>query len=83
MPIGKPFSRGNSKPLMTLQQLAAETGAELRSIRAKIRRSPDRPTALKKTIGRNGGESCTYYDPAALRAWWACVQSRNKGDDHG
>lgn len=69
MPVGKPWSKGSGKPLMTLQQLSAETGIDLDSLRAKIRRHPNRPTPKNKTIGRNGGESCSYYDPDELRAF--------------
>lgn len=82
MPVGKPWSKGSGKPLMTLQQLSSEIGIDIDSLRAKIRRSPDRPKPKNKTIGRNGAESCSYYDSEELRAFGrlllAAIPASNK-----
>lgn len=65
---------GGRKPLRTFKELADEFGVPVTTLAGYIGRDPTAPKLIMRTGNRN--KTVSWYDPDAMRAWWA---ARNEG----
>lgn len=68
-------SGGARKPLRSLRELAEEFGVPHKTLQAKLARCKDAPRPIYSTgDSKTTSQRNTWYDPHAVRAWWAAHQ---------